>query len=65
MARSDDEEGTWSAECEAVEVADGVVYMTMRSRHGRKCRAFSWSRDGGESWSERETCRPTLMRRKS
>ncbi len=43
-----------SDECEAVEVADGTVYMTMRSRQGRKCRAFAWSRDGGENWSEVE-----------
>jgi len=43
-----------SDECEAVETTDGSVYMTMRSRQGRKCRGFAWSRDGGESWSEVE-----------
>ena len=43
-----------SDECEAVETADGAVYMNVRSRQGRKCRASAWSRDGGESWSEVE-----------
>jgi sialidase-1 len=43
-----------SDECEAVEAACGAVYMTMRSRQGRMCRAFAWSRDGGETWSEVE-----------
>ena len=43
-----------SDECEAVEVANGTVYMNMRSRRGRMCRAFAWSRDGGETWSEVE-----------
>ncbi len=59
---SDDHGETWrrgekmtrdaSDECEAVEVSGGVIYATMRNRQGRKCRAFSWSRDGGETWSE-------------
>jgi len=61
---SDDHGGSWqrgemltrdaSDECEAVETADGSVYLTARSRQGRKCRAAAWSRDGGESWSEAE-----------
>jgi sialidase-1 len=40
-----------SDECEAVETADGAVYMNMRSRQDRLCRAESWSRDGGTTWS--------------
>lgn len=40
-----------SDECEAVQTADGSVYLTARSRQGRKCRAAAWSRDGGVSWS--------------
>lgn len=43
-----------SDECEAVETVDGAVYMTMRSRQDRRCRAFAWSHDRGESWSEVE-----------
>lgn len=43
-----------SDEGEAVETADGAVYMTLRSRQERRCRAFAWSHDGGESWSEVE-----------
>ena len=58
---SDDGGATWRAgakmthdasdECEAVETADGAVYMTLRSRHQHLCRAWSTSRDGGQSWS--------------
>ncbi len=40
-----------SDECEAVECSDGVVYMNLRSRQGRRCRAVAWSHDGGEQWS--------------
>lgn len=40
-----------SDECEAVECADGVVYMNLRSRQGRRCRAVAWSHNGGEQWS--------------
>ena len=43
-----------SDECEALETADGAVYMNMRSRQNRLCRATSWSRDGGATWSEVE-----------
>ena len=58
---SDDRGATWqrgakmttdaSDECLAVETADGAVYMNMRSRQNRHCRAYSWSRDRGETWS--------------
>ena len=58
---SDDHGATWergseldrnaSDECEAVELADGSLYMNMRSRRARKQRAYSFSRDGGETWS--------------
>ena len=43
-----------SDECEAVETMDGAVYMNMRSRQGRLCRASAWSQDGGETWSKVE-----------
>lgn len=58
---SDDAGETWklggamdanaSDECEAVELADGSVYMNMRSRQGKRQRASSISKDGGETWS--------------
>ena len=61
---SDDHGETWqrgakmthdaSDECEAVEMTDGTIYINMRSRRGRNCRASAWSRDGGETWSEVE-----------
>lgn len=61
---SDDHGATWqrgkkmttdaSDECEAVELTDGSVYMTMRSRQDRKCRAFARSCDGGKTWSDVE-----------
>ena len=41
-----------SDECEAVETAGGSVYMTLRSRGDRRCRGWSRSTDGGETWSE-------------
>ncbi len=41
-------------ECEAVETQDGAVYMNMRSRQNRHCRAIAWSHDGGEQWSDVE-----------
>ena len=40
-----------SDECEAVEMADGSLYMTLRSRNERHCRGWSRSRDGGATWS--------------
>ena len=58
---SDDGGHTWQAgdklthdasdECEAVEMADGSLYMTLRSRNERRCRGWSRSRDGGATWS--------------
>ncbi len=61
---SDDGGHTWqrgekmsfdaSDECEAVELTDGTVYMTMRSRHNRKRRAVAHSTDGGETWTDVE-----------
>ena len=58
---SDDGGQTWqrgeemtidaSDECEAVELNDGTVYMNMRSRQDRKCRASARSQDGGQTWS--------------
>ena len=61
---SDDGGRTWrrgeemtinaSDECEAVELEDGTVYMNMRSRQDRKCRAAARSYDGGQTWSSVE-----------
>ncbi len=61
---SDDHGETWhrsekmttdaSDECECVELPDGLVYMNMRSRQDRKCRAFARSQDRGSSWSKVE-----------
>jgi sialidase-1 len=39
-----------SDECEAAWI-DGRVYVTLRSRHDRRCRGYAWSEDGGHSWS--------------
>ena len=62
MIYSDDHGATWkrgkiatenmSDECEIVETADGSLYMNARSRHDTHRRAYAWSRDGGETWSE-------------
>jgi sialidase-1 len=41
-----------SDECEAVELVDGSLYMNMRSRQGKRQRAFSFSKDGGLTWSQ-------------
>jgi sialidase-1 len=41
-------------ECMAVELADGTLYMDMRSRQEKKCRARSLSQDGGQTWSQAE-----------
>lgn len=58
---SDDHGTTWkcggvleadaSDECEIVETTDNAMYMNMRSRHQKFCRAYAWSTDGGETWS--------------
>ncbi len=40
-------------ECEVVETSDGSLYMTSRSADRSKHhRISSWSRDGGDTWSE-------------
>lgn len=58
---SDDHGHTWTLggvpdemtnECVAVETMDGSVYLNMRSYHGEHQRAYAWSQDGGETWSE-------------
>lgn len=60
---SDDHGQTWQLggvtapgmnECEAVELADGSILLSMRQYRGPKQRAFATSRDGGMSWSEPE-----------
>lgn len=57
---SDDHGATWRVggvlsghvnECQAAELADGTLYLNMRSYHGKGCRAVAWSTDGGETWS--------------
>lgn len=58
---SDDAGKTWecgdpldrnaSDECEAVELADGRLYLTARSRQGKRQRGYAFSKDGGNSWS--------------
>jgi sialidase-1 len=56
---SDDHGATWSLgqdvgeftnECSVAQLDDGRLYINMRSYHGRKRRAFSWSNDGGMTW---------------
>ena len=59
---SDDHGQTWrrsqpldidlSDESMSVETADGRIYMNMRSRQKKHLRAYAWSSDGGETWSE-------------
>jgi len=41
-------------ECEAVETFEGHIYLNMRGHSGKKCRAYAWSKDRGETWSEVE-----------
>ena len=41
----------WGDECQAVETEDNVVYLSIRAGDNAK-RAFAWSRDGGETWSD-------------
>ena len=58
---SDDHGTTWkrgqpltrnaSDECDVVELVDGRVYLNARSR-GMRQRAYAFSKDGGQSWSE-------------
>ena len=59
---SDDHGQTWrrsqpldidlSDESMSVETVDGRIYMNMRSRQKKHLRAYAWSDDGGETWSE-------------
>jgi sialidase-1 len=60
---SDDHGETWrigqdvgdnTNECTVAELPDGALYLNMRSYHGRKRRAYAWSRDGGASWESLE-----------
>ena len=61
---SDDHGATWqrgetltndmSDECEAIETVDGSIYMNMRSRQKKHRRAYAWSQDGGNTWSDVE-----------
>lgn len=39
-------------ESQIVELSTGILLMNMRSYHSKACRAVSFSRDGGETWSE-------------
>jgi len=58
---SDDQGARWklaqpldrntSDECEVVELMDGTLYMNMRSRLGKRRRAYAHSKDGGRTWS--------------
>ena len=41
-----------SDECDVVELSDGRIYLNARSRQGKKQRAYAFSSDGGQSWSE-------------
>jgi sialidase-1 len=57
-------------ECEAVELADGSLLLSMRNYRGKNRRAFARSSDGGQTWSEAEhhddvycpTCQASIHR---
>ena len=58
---SDDHGGTWKMsqpiqpgcnESQVTELSDGTLVMNMRSYNNQNCRAVSFSKDGGETWSE-------------
>ena len=77
---SDDHGATWkrsapmemdaSDECMAVETNPNRIYMNMRSRQKKNQRAYSWSSDGGITWSKVEwdktlpepSCQGSLIR---
>ncbi len=76
---SDDQGKSWQRgqltgvgmnECEAVELADGAVLLTMRNYFGKNQRAFARSRDGGKTWTTPElhpevycpTCQASIQR---
>ena len=42
----------WGDECEVVETEDDVVYLTIRAGGATPLRAYSWSYDGGATWSD-------------
>ena len=39
-------------ESQVTELSDGTLIMNMRSYHGKHARALSYSKDGGNTWSE-------------
>ena len=58
---SDDHGATWklggilgdrSGECEAVQTMDGRLYLNARRGREDNRRAYAWSEDGGDTWSE-------------
>lgn len=58
---SDDNGKTWRMsepikpgcnESQVTELSDGTLIMNMRSYNDKYCRAISYSKDGGETWSE-------------
>ncbi len=58
-------------ECMAVETTDGRLYLTNRNHHMyRKSKSFSWSHNGGETWSPVEltsqipgvSCQASILR---
>ncbi len=58
---SDDHGKTWRIgglvedgmnECTAVQTMDGRVYLNMRCYRRKNCRAYAWSSDGGETFTE-------------
>jgi len=60
---SDDHGKTWSHsesikpgcnESQVTELSDGILEMNMRSYNDKYCRAISFSKDGGETWSKIE-----------
>ena len=66
---SDDQGRTWQIsetitpgcnESQVVELSNGSLMINMRSYNGKKCRAVSISKNGGQSWSE-ITHDPTLI----
>ncbi len=61
MIHSDDGGATWHIggtiygqvnECAAMQFSHDAVYLNMRSYNGRNRRAYAWSDDEGEHWSE-------------
>lgn len=60
---SDDDGKTWARsepikpgcnESQVTELSDGTLQMNMRSYNDKYCRAISFSKDGGETWSKIE-----------